>query len=92
MLKKIYQFRNNLDVWTNTLDKRWRRLPLKKQRIYTIYMFLGYLIVTVLIVLQICLGYPLTKHNYRIEHIDNPSIPKQKNTINPLNSQTKQQD
>lgn len=91
MLKKIHQLRNNLDVWTYTLDKRWRRLPLKKQRTYTIYMFLGYLIITVLIVLQICLGYPLPKHDFRIDHIDNSDIQTQEAKTIHI-QQNKQQD
>ena len=35
-----------MDRYFDQLDDRWRELPVRKQHQYTIYFFLGYLLLT----------------------------------------------
>ncbi|TWI20316.1 nitrogen regulatory IIA protein [Sphingobacterium siyangense] len=70
-MKKI---RNSIDNWMNDLDFRWRELPIKKQHRYTLYFFLGYLLLTSGVIVKILYDTESSDNGLKIEHIKNPVI------------------
>lgn len=42
-----------MDRYFNKLDKRWRALPVGKQHKYTLYFFIGYLLLTAGVILKV---------------------------------------
>ena len=42
-MKKL---RANMDRYFDKLDERWQALPVRKQHQYTLYFFVGYLLLT----------------------------------------------
>src|SRR5690554_7826235 len=44
--KVMKKLRANMDRYFDKLDERWRALPLRKQHQYTLYFFVGYLLLT----------------------------------------------
>lgn len=73
----------NIDGFFDRLDKCWRALPVRKQKRYTLYLFLGYFLMTTGIIVKV--GYDMvgTKNEIRIEHIDSPILKKDNPAIQP---------
>lgn len=61
-----------IDRYFDRLDERWRALPLGKQHKYTIYFFMGYMLLTVGVVLKVWNNNEKSENNGVIEHIENP--------------------
>lgn len=76
-MKKL---RASIDVWVKKIDLRWRELPLKKQHRYTLYFFLGYLILTIGVILKVWIDTGKPDNGLVIEHIINPVIKKEEST------------
>ncbi|UTG65264.1 nitrogen regulatory IIA protein [Elizabethkingia anophelis] len=71
-MKKL---RENMDRYFDKLDDRWRALPVRKQHQYTLYFFVGYLLLTAGVVLKV--WYDAGKSDdIVIEHIENPVLKK----------------
>ncbi|GAB3422297.1 hypothetical protein [Niabella aquatica] len=71
-MKKL---RKNMDRYFDKLDDRWRALPVRKQHQYTLYFFVGYLLLTAGVVLKV--WYDAGKSDdIVIEHIENPVLKK----------------
>lgn len=63
------KLRSFIDQWSGKLDQRWRGLPLRRQRRYTLLLFTGYL---VLMVLAIANAWYDTGSASPVRHIENP--------------------
>ncbi|CAI9685580.1 hypothetical protein EAVVTKC53_03087 [Elizabethkingia anophelis] len=64
-----------MDRYFDQLDDRWRALPIRKQHQYTLYFFVGYLLLTAGVVLKV--WYDAGKSDdIVIEHIENPVLKK----------------
>lgn len=72
-MKKL---RANLDNWFDRLDGRWRVLPLRKQQQYTLYFFLGYLLLTIGVIFKVWYDTSNSGNKIVIEHIENPVLQK----------------
>ena len=72
-MKKL---RANLDRYFDNLDERWRALPLRKQHQYTLYFFLGYLLITVAVIGKVMYDTSKSGNDIIIEHIENPVLKK----------------
>lgn len=72
-----------MDGYFDKLDGRWRLLPVQQQRRYTRNFFIGYVILTALVVIKVCVDTagPRRKNDLKIEHIENPTLPKQKTAV-----------
>lgn len=70
-MKKL---RENIDRFFDKLDDRWRALPVGKQHLYTLYFFVGYLLLTVGVVAKVWYDTSQSKNDMRIEHIENPVL------------------
>ncbi|MGM8361921.1 nitrogen regulatory IIA protein [Flavobacterium sp. ARAG 55.4] len=77
-MKKL---RVNLDTWFNKLDMQWRVLPVEQQYNYLLYCFLGYLLLTIAVILKVWYDTGKSNHRVVIEHIENPVVKKKESTI-----------
>lgn len=68
--------RKNMDRYIDKLDERWQALPLRKQRRYTLYFFMGYLLFTAAVVFKIWHDAEPPESDMVIEHIENPVLKK----------------
>jgi hypothetical protein len=75
-MKKI---RANIDRYLEKLDDRWQALPVRKQRKYTMYFFVCYLLLTIGVVFKVYHDTGKSGQGMVIEHIENPIL-EQKNT------------
>ncbi|GEN71251.1 hypothetical protein CLA01_13230 [Chryseobacterium lathyri] len=64
--------RTKIENHINDLDDRWRELPIKMQRKYTIYFFLCYTILTLIVVANVCVETGEADQEVAIRHIENP--------------------
>ena len=70
------KLRANMDRYFNKLDERWRELPVRKQRKYILYFFIGYLLLTAGVILKVWYDAGKADNNLVIEHIENPVLKK----------------
>ncbi len=66
----------NIRSHRDTLEGRWRTLPIRKQRRCTLYFFVGYLLFTTVVVFKISYDAESPDKNMVIEHIENPLLEK----------------
>lgn len=65
-----------MDRYFDQLDDRWRALPMRKQHKYTLYFFLGYLMLTAGVIAKIWYDTGKSENDMHIEHIENPVLKK----------------
>ncbi len=72
-----------MDRYFDKLDDRWRELPVRKQHQYTLYFFVGYLLLTAGVIGKVM--YDTGKHNdaINIRHIENPILKKNGSPASP---------
>lgn len=70
-MKKL---RANMDSYFDQLDERWQALPLRKQRQYTLYFFVVYLLLTVVVIGKVMYDTSKSGNDMVIEHIENPVL------------------
>lgn len=70
-----------MDTWFNKLDMRWRVLPVQQQYKYLLYCFLGYLILTLAVILKVWYDTGKSNHSLAIEHIENPVVKKKESAM-----------
>jgi len=70
-----------MDTWFDQLDMQWRALPVQQQYKYLLYCFLGYLILTIAVILKVWYDTGKSNHSLAIEHIENPVIKKKESAI-----------
>ncbi len=63
-----------MDRYFDQLDERWRALPLRKQRQYTLYFFVVYLLLTVVVIGKVMYDTSKSGNNIVIKHIENPVL------------------
>jgi hypothetical protein len=77
-MKKI---RIDMDKWFEKLDEHWRTLPLRRQRKYTLYFFVGYLLLTTGVLFKIFYDAIKSNNDIAIEHIENPILKKKGSSV-----------
>ncbi len=65
-----------MDRYFDQLDDRWRALPMRKQHKYTLYFFLGYLLLTAGVIAKVWYDTGKSENDMHIEHIENPVLKK----------------
>lgn len=63
-----------MDRYFDKLDERWRALPLRKQHRYTLYFFVVYLLLTVVVIGKVMYDNSKSCNNMVIKHIENPVL------------------
>ncbi|NGY37669.1 nitrogen regulatory IIA protein [Flavobacterium sp. XN-5] len=74
------KLRANMDRYFNKLDERWRELPVRKQRKYILYFFIGYLLLTAGVILKVWHDAGKADNNLVIGHIENPVLKKKESS------------
>lgn len=69
--------RTTIDKWIDSLDKRWDKLPIQKQRHYILYFFTGYFLLMTVVSSKVIYDTIKTDNYMVIEHILNP-VPEKK--------------
>lgn len=67
-MKKI---RAQIEEHFDWLDDRFRALPLKKQRQFTLYFFMGYLLLTAAVIWNVWYDVATSNEVVKIKHIEN---------------------
>lgn len=70
-----------MDTWFNKLDMQWRVLPVQQQYNYLLYCFLGYLMLTIAVILKVWYDKGKSNHRLAIEHIENPVVKKKESAM-----------
>ena len=65
-----------MDKCFKKLDERWRTLPIGKQHQFTLYFFIGYLLLTAGVILKVWYDAGKSDNGLVIEHIENPVLKK----------------
>ncbi|MGO1672211.1 MAG: nitrogen regulatory IIA protein [Sphingobacterium sp.] len=72
-MKKL---RANMDRYFDKLDERWQALPVRKQHQYTLYFFVGYLLLTAGVIGKVMYDTGKPNDAINIRHIENPILKK----------------
>jgi hypothetical protein len=85
-MKKL---RTKISKWFDRLDEQWRELPLKRQHHYTLLLFAGYALLSLVVILKVCYDVAQSNNKITIEHIENPVIRQKKSPVSPQDSISK---
>lgn len=85
-MKKL---RTKISKWFDRLDDRWRELPIKKQHRYTLLLFAGYVLLSIIVIAKVCYDVGVSDNKLKIEHIENPLIKQNKSPVSPQDSISK---
>lgn len=80
--------RTAISNWFDKLDDRWRAMPVKKQHYYTLLLFAGYALLSVVVIVKVCYDVAQSDNAITIEHIENPIIKQNKSSVSPQDSIT----
>lgn len=58
------------------MDDRWKKLPVKKQHLYTLYFFTVYLLLTAVVLYKVAMDTGKSKTGFVISPIENPLLKK----------------
>ncbi len=78
-MKKLHEKLDDLYEW---LDRHWLALPLKKQRMFLLLFFAGYVLLTAGVMVSI--WYETGKTNLHIEQIEIPVRPQDEAILDTL--------
>lgn len=68
-MKKL---KESIHQYFEQIDNRWKRLSLRKQHQYMVVLFIGYLLLTITVILKIWYDTGSNKDKMQINHIENP--------------------
>ena len=58
--------------WMDGMDRRWKQLPARESRRIVLYSFAGYLLITLMIIVQVAYQLNAGQNTMEIKHISNP--------------------
>lgn len=76
------KFRKNMDPYFDRLDEKWRALPIRKQHLYALCFFVGYLLLTAGVVFKVWYDTGKPNNDMHIEPIENPVLEKKERPAN----------
>lgn len=80
--------RTIINNWFDRLNEQWRSLSLKRQHRYTLLLFAGYALLSIIVILKVCYDVGNSENSMTIEHIENPVIQQKKSPVSPQDSIT----
>lgn len=80
--------RTTINNWFDKLDGQWRAMPVKKQHHYTLLLFAGYALLSIIILIKVCYDVAQSDNTLTIEHIENPINGQNKSSVSPQDSMT----
>mgnify|MGYP000852471687 CR=1 FL=1 len=63
-----------MDRYFDKLEERWQALPVRKQHQYTLYFFVGYLLLTAGVIGKVVYDTGKSDDEINIRHIKNPIL------------------
>ena len=78
--------RTAISNWFNKLDGQWRAMPARKQHRYTLLLFAGYALLSVIVLLKVCYDVAHSDNTMTIENIENPINRQNKSSVSPQDS------
>jgi len=72
-MKKL---RANLDRYFEKLEERWQAMPMRKKHQYTLYFFIGYLLLTAGVICKVWYDTSKSENDMVIKHIENHVLKK----------------
>jgi len=69
--KSMKKLRANIDQWLDRLDKNWEAMPIKRQHQVILYFFTAYVLLTAVVIFNVCRDTVEAKNSLAVEHIDN---------------------
>lgn len=78
--------RTTISNWFDKLDGQWRAMPVKKQHRYTLLLFLGYALLSVIVLIKVCYDVAQPDNTLTVEHIENPINGQNKSSVSPQDS------
>ncbi|WP_312331322.1 nitrogen regulatory IIA protein [Sphingobacterium sp.] len=85
-MKKL---RTKISKWFDRLDEQWQQLPVKRQHRYTLLLFAGYALLSLVVILKVCYDVAQSNNKITIEHIENPVIQQKKSPVSQQDSISK---
>jgi hypothetical protein len=82
------KWRTTISKWFDRLDEQWRDLPVKRQHRYTLLLFAGYAVLSLVVIAKVCYDVGKSDSKLTIEHIENPLIKQKKSSVLPQDSIT----
>ena len=77
--------RTTINNWFDKLDGQWRAMPVKKQHRYTLLLFSGYALLSIIVLLKVCYDVAQPDNTMTIEHIEN-LIRQNNSSVSPQDS------
>lgn len=79
----------DIDQWLEGLDKNWESMPVKKQHRVIQYFFAAYVMLTIVVIFNVCRGKAGDRNNPAAQHIQSPAgfekgNPKQQESLKPI--------
>lgn len=78
--------RTTINNWFDKLDGQWRAMPVKKQHRYTLILFAGYALLSIIVLIKVCYDVAQPDNTLTIEHIENPINRQNKSSVSPQDS------
>ncbi|WP_433811497.1 nitrogen regulatory IIA protein [Flavobacterium johnsoniae] len=67
------KLRANIDQWLEGLDKNWEAMPIKRQHQVILYFFAAYVLLTAVVIFNVCRDTVYARNNIALEHIESPA-------------------
>jgi len=67
------RIRDKIEYYALQADNRWKILPIERQRLFTKLFFVGYALLTLLVIVSICISTVQRNNEISINHIDGVS-------------------
>lgn len=80
--------RTKIDQWLEKLDKDWEAMPVKRQHLVIRYFFAAYVLLTAVVIFNVCHDAAATRNSMAVEHIEN-TAPSGKQSPAPLQDSLK---
>lgn len=80
--------RTTINNWFDKLDGQWRDMPVRKQHRYTLLLFAGYALLSIIVLIKVCYDVAQPDNTLTIEHIENPINGQNKSSVSPQDSMT----
>lgn len=67
------KLRANINQWLEGLDRNWEAMPIKRQHEVILYFFVAYVLLTAVVIFNVCRDTAYARNNMAVEHIESPA-------------------
>ncbi len=66
-----------IENWFDQMDRKWRRVPIRTQRIVAILFFTVYALLSLYVLAKVCFDLGRASNEMIVDHIESPEIQTQ---------------